>query len=238
MPLQNNLARILLLLVAATIALAACSDSDSNAASDDLSTPGDLPEEVFGDEDAVGDDGDSGLPGPADAQTVGNRGDDTEGHTPTEFAGSGVGLFAGDNLNSNFPDTSGVQLFVSFDYQPTSSVGTATITSDALQIQGSPLEDLGELLIEPVTYEEFGPELFNLENDANPVPCEVDAEAGTFSCDVSDPVAQRAATGVSQFRILFETPADGDGAQDLVLFYRTDSNTNEPGIFELTIEPF
>lgn len=228
-----KLTTIALLLLLGALALSACGDSTDSNSADDF----DFPDAVFGDEDAVGDDGDTGLPGPADAQTVGNRGDNTEGHTPTEFQGSGSGLIAGDNLNADFPDTSGVQLFISFDYQPTSSVGTATVTSDALQVQGSPLEDLGEIRIEPVTYDAFGPNLWNLVNDANPVPCDVDVEAGTFSCDVSDPVAQRSAQGVTQFRILFETPTDGDGQQDLVLFNRGDSNANEPGIFELTIEP-
>jgi len=40
-----------------------------------------------------------------------------------------------------------------------------------------------------------------------------------------------------QFRIRFETVDDSDGQADLALFYLTDSNTNEPGIFSLTIEP-
>ena len=39
---------------------------------------------------------------------VPNHGGGLEGHTPTGFAGSGTGLFAGDNLNSSFPEGQGV----------------------------------------------------------------------------------------------------------------------------------
>ena len=39
----------------------------------------------------------------------------------------------------------------------------------------------------------------------------------------------------AQLRIRFEVAADNDGRQDLALFYRTESNTNEAGIFELAI---
>jgi hypothetical protein len=44
-----------------------------------------------------------------------NRGDDTEGHTPRGFPGSGTGPFTGDNLNSSFPDGDGVQMYLTFD---------------------------------------------------------------------------------------------------------------------------
>ena len=38
-----------------------------------------------------------------------------------------------------------------------------------------------------------------------------------------------------QFRLKFDVAGDSDGAQDLALFFLTDSNTNEPGIFLLEI---
>jgi hypothetical protein len=44
-----------------------------------------------------------------------NQGDASEGHTPRGFRGAGTGLFVGDNLNSQFPDGDGVQLYVWFD---------------------------------------------------------------------------------------------------------------------------
>ncbi len=47
------------------------------------------------------------------------------------------------------------------------------------------------------------------------------------------PVGQGAAE--IQFRLRFSSVADNDGQPDLALFYLTDSNTNEPGIFELSI---
>ena len=47
--------------------------------------------------------------------TLKNHGGATEGHTPRGFSGMGTGLFAGDNLNRNFPEGDGVQIFLSFD---------------------------------------------------------------------------------------------------------------------------
>jgi hypothetical protein len=41
---------------------------------------------------------------------------------------------------------------------------------------------------------------------------------------------------VVQLRLKFERPADLDGQQDLAMFFRSDSNTNQPGLFTLTID--
>ena len=39
----------------------------------------------------------------------------------------------------------------------------------------------------------------------------------------------------AQFRLGFENVTDGDGIQDLAMFFITNSNTNEPGIFKLNV---
>ena len=39
----------------------------------------------------------------------------------------------------------------------------------------------------------------------------------------------------AQFRLRFDRVADDDGEPDLALFFLTDSNTNEPGIFQLEL---
>ncbi len=172
----------------------------------------------------------------ADAVTIANQGGDMEGHTPTAFAGSGTGLFAGDNLNGSFPEGVGVQLFVNFALPDGLTVDSASVVSDALHTSGNPFDDLGRLLIEPVGYETFGPPLFELEASADPTSCQTTGDT-TVTCDVTAAVQSAVSSGqaTAQFRIRFEQPADNDGQPDLALFYLTDSNTNEPGIFELQI---
>jgi hypothetical protein len=112
------------------------------------------------------------LPG---GVTIPNQGGDMEGHTPTGFAGSGTGLFAGDNLNSSFPDGQGVQAFLTFSLPSSlvvgSAAGSVVVTSDALHTIGTPFDDLGHLTIEPVSYTAFGPQLFDLAGLADPVSC-------------------------------------------------------------------
>jgi hypothetical protein len=164
-----------------------------------------------------------------------NHGGAQEGHTPTGFAGSGTGLFAGDNLNPTFPEGQGVQIFLTFALRDQAGEGSAIVTSDVLQTIGTPFEDLGDLLIEPISYDAFGPELFDLE--ANAVATRCTAADTTVQCDVTAAVAAATAAGqtVAQFRLRFEQAADSDGEADLALFYRSDSNTNEPGLFELVM---
>jgi len=38
-----------------------------------------------------------------------------------------------------------------------------------------------------------------------------------------------------QFRLRFDQAGDGDGRADLAMFFVTESNTNQPGIFTLTL---
>jgi len=168
--------------------------------------------------------------------TVANEGGALEGHTLTAFAGMGTGLFAGDNLNSSFPEGIGVQMYLTFALPPGLDVANAQLTSNALRVSGTPFEDLGLLLAEPVTYESFGPELFDLAATGPHSGCTV-ADEASIRCDVTEAVrvAVDAGEPAAQFRIRFEVAADNDGSQDLALFYRTDSNMNEAGIFELAI---
>ena len=44
---------------------------------------------------------------------------------------------------------------------------------------------------------------------------------------------------LAQFRLLLDRAGDNDGNPDMVAFIIADSNTNQPGIFELevTVEP-
>lgn len=166
-----------------------------------------------------------------------NRGDDMEGHTPRGFPGSGTGLFAGDDLNSAFPDGDGVQIYLTFELPEIQGVDSALLTSDVLRVSGAPFADLGEFVAEPVEYDSFGPELYDLPASGNPAVCERDGEAGVV-CDVTEEVGAGVSSGADrvQFRLRFELAGDGDGEQDLAVFFRVDSNTNEPGLFTLRID--
>lgn len=169
---------------------------------------------------------------------VNNQGGSMEGHTPRGFAGSGTGLFVGDNLNPGFPDGDGVQVFLTFDLPAdVDSPSRVVLTSDALQVDGTPFEDLGALLVEPVAYDTFGPHLFDLATNGPATECLRSAEH-SISCDVTGSVAQASASEAAtvQFRLYFERPGDSDQSQDLAKFFRTDSNINEPGLFTLEIQ--
>ena len=170
--------------------------------------------------------------------SIPNQGGAMEGHTPTAFAGMGTGLFAGDNLNPSFPDGVGVQLYLTFAIPGDSDISNGQITSDALHISGTPFEDLGPLLAEPVAYDSFGPELFDLSPIGPHSEC---AAASTTSivCDVTSAVQAAVDRGaeLAQFRLRLANPGDSDGQQDLVMVFRSDSNTNEAGLVELVITP-
>jgi hypothetical protein len=179
----------------------------------------------------------SAAPPPTVVASLSNEGGSMEGHTPRGFAGSGTGLFAGDNLNPGFPDDDGVQLWLSFELPASGAAPSrAVLSSDVMTVAGSPFEDLGTLLAEPVTYDVFGPQLFDLAADGPAVDCQrVGAER--LECDVTDAVMAALESGSqsAQFRLRFERVADGDGNQDLALFFLSDSNINEPGIFHLDL---
>jgi len=174
----------------------------------------------------------------ATPDVIANEGGTLEGHTPTAFAGMGTGLFAGDNLNPGFPEGVGVQTYLTFALPQDLDVSSAQIISDVLHISGAPFEDLGPLLAEPIAYESFGPALFDLVAIGPHTECTV-TDGTSIACDVTDALGVAADDGLAaaQFRIRFEVPADNDGNQDLAMFFRTDSNTNEAGIFELEITP-
>lgn len=167
-----------------------------------------------------------------------NHGGDLEGHTPRGFAGSGTGLFTGDNLNPDFPNGEGIQILLTFELpDDIDQIRSASLSSVAMEVRGDPFGALGPLQAEPVTYEEFGPPLFELEADGEPVDCLRVGNEGVI-CDVSEAAAAGVAEGKArlQFRLQFVDPSDSDGEQDLALFYLTDTNTNEPGIFFLNVE--
>ncbi len=176
------------------------------------------------------------APQPRTTTAISNQGGTSEGHTPTDFPGTGPGLFVGDNLNASFPDGVGVQTYLEFTLSGIDAAATAVLRSDKLITSGTPFEDLGALVAEPVVYDAFGPTLFDLTSVGPAVPCTV--VGGTaVECDVSTAAQNAVVAGLStvQFRLRFEIPGDNDGVQDLAMFYRTDSNTNEPGLFELLI---
>jgi hypothetical protein len=175
-------------------------------------------------------------PPPASEISIPNAGDSTEGHTPIGFAGIGSGLIAGDNLNARFPDGDGLQVFLTFPLPKGVNTSAASLHSDFLQIRGTPFEDLGALTVQRVEYTDFGPQLFNLASSGDSLVCTIKGGA-TVTCDVTQAVQAAVADGASsvQFRLRFEQAADNDGQPDLAMFYRTESNTNEPGLFVLEI---
>lgn len=184
------------------------------------------------------------TPGPAavGALTVVlmNHGGEMEGHTPRGFQGQGTGLFAGDNLNPSFPNGDGVQIFLTFDLEdlPAGDVLSATLRSENFHLQGSPLEDLGPLRAQEVRYDRFSSALWNLSPLAGGHTCTFAIEESEeFQCDVTDVVRRSVQDGYmyAQLRLRLEKAGDGDGSSDLVAFYKTNSNTNEPGIFEVEI---
>lgn len=179
----------------------------------------------------------SDSPSAAASARVPNHGDSFEGHTPRGFAGSGTGLFTGDNLNPNFPNGEGLQILLTFDLPADPArPSRAALVSDALTVRGNAFEALGDLIAEPVTYAEFGPPLFELEADGPASTCDRVGDS-RIECDVSRAVTDAVLSGGSriQLRLQFERESDRDGEQDLAMFFLTDSNTNEPGIFFLEL---
>jgi len=170
------------------------------------------------------------------AASIPNEGGENEGHTPIGFPGTGTGLFAGDNLNPGFPDGDGVQTYMTFTLPDNAVIGSAELRSDVLRMSGTPFDDLGALLAERVEYTSFGPELFDLPSSGDPTSCTV-IEGRAVVCDVTTAVQAAVDRGsvTVQFRLRFERVADNDGQPDLAMFYRSESNTNEEGLFELVI---
>ena len=160
-----------------------------------------------------------------------------EGHTPLGFMGSGVGLFAGDNLNPNFPDGVGIQILLHFalpDDLPVPS--TATLSSNVVSTRGNVFEALGELRAAPVSYDGFSAALWNIEPTGDFVTCDRPSET-SLTCDVTAAATAAIEAGDSavQIQLTLEQMSDSDGEQDLVLFNNGDSNLNEPGLFTLEL---
>jgi hypothetical protein len=96
--------------------------------------------------------------------------------------------------------------------------------------------DLGALQAEPVSYDSFTPTSFDLPPTGAAVSCSR-VGGDTVECDVTDAVARTVGAGEdrAQFRLRFETAGDGDGEADLAMFFVTDSNSNQAGIFTLDL---
>ena len=173
-----------------------------------------------------------------------NQGGAMEGHTPRGYQGMGTGLFAGDNLNPRFPEGDGVQIFLTFDLSavPAGKIVSAVLRSDNVSIRGMPLKDLGALRAEEIRYAKFSSALWNLEPLADGAVCEfATSPNGPFQCDLAETV-QRSLNDsypLAQFRLLLDRAGDSDGTPDMVAFFISNSNNNQPGIFELevTVEP-
>lgn len=172
--------------------------------------------------------------------TLENHGGVMEGHTPRGFQGMGAGLFAGDNLNRNFPDGDGVQIFLTFDVSgiPQGKVQSAVLSSARASVTGTPFKDLGALRAEEVRYARFSSALWDLTPVENGAKCILAQSAsGPFQCDLSGAVQRSLEDSYryAQFRVRFDEAGDRDGSQDLAAFFKRDSNTNEPGIFLLDV---
>ena len=206
-----------LALGALAIAIAACSGQDDSSV-------------TFGDPATLGDQTASiSIPNDGTSQW--------EGHTPRGFAGTGTGLFVGDNLNSNFPDGEGLQILLTFALpEGVATPSSATLSSSVLQTSGDVFEALGEIEAAPVSYEQFGPELFNIAPSGDLVTCERPSDT-ELSCDVTAAAQSAVESGADrvQIRLTLEELADNDGQQDLALFNNGDSNTNEAGLFTLQL---
>lgn len=170
--------------------------------------------------------------------TILNQGGNMEGHTPRGFSGSGTGLFAGDNLNPGFPNGDGVQTFLTFDISKISEskITSAFLKSDNAHVNGTPFEDLGNLFVDGILYDNFSRNLWNSDTLGR-VCTLAGSKEDTYECDVTSAVNEALTAGASnvQFRVRFDKAGDSDGRQDIIFFYITEPNTNEPGIFELEI---
>ena len=152
----------------------------------------------------------------------------------------GTGLFAGDNLKPRFPEGDGVQIFLTFDLNavPAGKIVSAVLRSNNVSIRGMPLKDLGALRAEEIRYAKFSSALWNLDPLPGGADCEfATSPNGPFKCALAETV-QRSLNDsypLAQFRLLLDRAGDNDGSQDLISFYIADSNTNQPGIFQLEV---
>ena len=221
----------LLAIAGLTVVLAACGGADTteSAGSADASEP-------TASTESTDDSADSGSSGTS--VSIANDGTTAwEGHTPLGFMGSGVGLFAGDNLNPNFPDGVGLQILLTFALPDgVDAPTTATLSSDVMSTRGNVFEALGELRAAPVSYDGFSAALWNIEPIGDAVTCDRPSDT-SLTCDVTAAAAAAIEAGDSavQIQLTLEQMSDSDGEQDLVLFNNGDSNLNEPGLFTLAL---
>jgi len=176
--------------------------------------------------------------------TIENQGGNFEGNLPWTTDGAGPGLFAGDNLSSEFPNDEGLAIYLAFSLAEVAEIDAglaivrATLTSTALQVAGTPFEDLGALSAAPVDYEVFPPTIEEREPTLEPVACEANIDQATLTCDVTAALTAAAESGDDQINLTlkFAEASDGDGEPDIAVFFFTDPNTNDRGIFSLAIE--
>ena len=101
-----------------------------------------------------------------------------------------------------------------------------------------PFKDLGPLKAEEIRFDDFSPALWNAAPVVGGAVCILAESAGEpISCDISGAVQRSLDDSYryAQFRVRLDQAGDRDGEQDLVAFFKTDSNTNEPGIFLLDV---
>ena len=123
--------------------------------------------------------------------TLENHGGSMEGHTPRGFQGSGAGLFAGDNLNRNFPNGDGVQIFLTFDLSgiPAGKVESAVLRAANATVIRTPFEDLGVLRAEEIRFDDFSSALWDAVPVAEGAVCTLAVSAGEpIRCDISGAV--------------------------------------------------
>lgn len=172
--------------------------------------------------------------------TLPNLGGDMGGHTPRGFRGQGSGVFVGDNLNPRFPNGEGVQAFISFDLTSVAGwqIESAQLFTAFLRIRGEPFADLGEIRLEQVSFARFSNQIWDGPAISS-FGCVLDISPDQTSagCDLTEAVQNTLGEGsdILQFRLRFEKVSDEDGQQDLALFFKRDSNTNEGGVFDLTL---
>ncbi len=162
------------------------------------------------------------------------------GHTPRGFRGQGGGIFVGDNLNSRFPNGDGVQAFISFDISQHHGrdMQTAVLSTNFLNVHGTPFKDLGAIIFEWVQFSKFSSTLWNIPADAAAGCSLIVALPDRYAeCDLTKPVQDALAEKATflQFRLRFEAASDSDGQQDLALFNRGLVNVNEGGVLALTL---
>ena len=116
---------------------------------------------------------------------------------------------------------------------------TARFFSDNTAQNGTPFADLGDLTATEVRYDAFSSALFDLAPvDGGHTCVFATSTEGPFECDIA-PLVQSAlddGRDFAQLRLAFDLAGDNDSSSDLALFFITDTNTNEPGIFGVDLE--